>query len=613
MKALFEKKYNAGIILAVVELALYELIFMSGGKIDPTVGTKLLLIVLSVICPIFCVFSIKNGGEEIKKYMSPGRLAVLGLICVYAALASFGQRFFLDGNSRMHFDGMGLVYCLMLALWFVPVLGSILCLMELLAKKGGEKREKPGFKFYALVFLIYCCWEALVFLSFRPGGWAPDSISQLFQAIGYEKIYDWHPALHTLFFRLILRLTGNRAMMIVAVQLVAYAALTAGYVSLAAGLGCRKWLAALAGLIFLMLPNNVLSAVAAVKDTPYMLSLMWATLLILRLALDLKGECRLLTLAQLALAIFFVFGFRHNGVIPAAFIIALLLALSLRYKSAVGLRPAICAVAAAAMILIYKGPVFTYFDVQPNTATPYTTMLCAVGSCINKGLPLSEESTQIMESVIPLEDWAEFYDRYQGHDRYTWGRDEDEEFITTHIDGKMAFKVYLEALFKYPDVVIKDRLDGMDLMWDLRQPDDGFNAKSFDCVYLLPYSDFFFDVSGFDEIGYKQYARPSALAGFYRGFVNTPVNSAADMLLWRSGAYIILFMLFMLFIFANGTKCFVWAAVPMLGNMAGLTLLLYHQSFRYVYSFQGMALGLTLTAVLGRNVMRQAKQKRKDV
>ena len=35
-----------------------------------------------------------------------------------------------------------------------------------------------------------------------------------------------------------------------------------------------------------------------------------------------------------------------------------------------------------------------------------------------------------------------------------------------------------------------------------------------------------------------------------------------------------------------------WAAVPMLGNIAGSVLVLYHQSFRYVYFIQVMTLAL---------------------
>ena len=440
-------------------------------------------------------------------------------------------------------------------------------------------------------------------MAFRPGGFPPDSVSQLFQAIGFEKIHDWHPALHTLCFRLILKLSGNRAMMIVAVQMLAFAALTAGYVSLFVRWGANKTMAAAAGLVFLMLPNNVLSEVSAVKDFPYTLSLLWATLILLRLGGILyreSGDKLWPELARLSLAIFLIFGFRHNGIIPAAFIIITLAVLTVRHYERLRLKAMAAAALSVLMMLIYKGPVFKMLDVQPNTASPYTTMLCAVGSCINQGLPLSDEATAIMESVIPLEDWAEYYNKYEGHDEYNWGRGEDETFNTEHITARDAFRVYLEALFRYPDVVIKDRLDGTDILWDVQRPADSFNEKSFDKIYFLPYSEMFFNISGMEEKGYMQYARPSALADFYRDCTKVSIQSSTDMLLWRTGSYLILMLTALVYISANGKKHILIAAMPLAGNIFGLLFLLYHQSFRYVYAMQPMILALVTAALLAK-------------
>ena len=45
-----------------------------------------------------------------------------------------------------------------------------------------------------------------------------------------------------------------------------------------------------------------------------------------------------------------------------------------------------------------------------------------------------------------------------------------------------------------------------------------------------------------------------------------------------------------------------WAAVPMLGNIVGSILVLYHQSFRYVYFIQVSVLALLfITVVLKQN------------
>lgn len=237
--------------------------------------------------------------------------------------------------------------------------------------------------------------------------------------------------------------------------------------------------------------------------------------------------------------------------------------------------------------------------------SPYTTMLCAAASCINKDLPLSEESNEIMESVLPLDQWGEFYDRYLGHDKYYWYRDgalaAEYPFEPSKLTAKEAFTVYLDALRRYPDVVIKDRLDGMDLLWDVRQPTDGFNTKAFDSVPISHDLDEYFgpEIKAANEGEY--YFTPSPLSMMYREAETSPANSLFDMLLWRSGPYVILLMVLALFWWGNRMKSLLWASVPLLGNMAGLVLVLYHQSFRYVYAVQLITVALAFGTVCLRN------------
>lgn len=120
--------------------------------------------------------------------------------------------------------------------------------------------------------------------------------------------------------------------------------------------------------------------------------------------------------------------------------------------------------------------------------------------------------------------------------------------------------MYLEALRKYPDVVIKYRLDGMDLLWDVRQPPDCFNVKGFYATVVmegdLAASYFEFDPM---EPGISYYNH-SARSELYCGTMNTAANSVFDMLLWWSGAYLILLMTLGLFWGGgNRMKCLFWA------------------------------------------------------
>ena len=57
-----------------------------------------------------------------------------------------------------------------------------------------------------------------------------------------------------------------------------------------------------------------------------------------------------------------------------------------------------------------------------------------------------------------------------------------------------------------------------------------------------------------------------------------------------------------------------WAAIPMLGNVAALVLALYHQSFRYVYFIQPSVLTLIfLSVILKEEMQHPTKKARKGI
>ena len=240
-------------------------------------------------------------------------------------------------------------------------------------------------------------------------------------------------------------------------------------------------------------------------------------------------------------------------------------------------------------------------------------MLCAVGSCVNKDRPLSEKTNAILESVLPLEDWGAYYSRYEGHDQYYWGRgDSAPAYRPNKISGKQAFSIYFEALSKYPDVVLKDRLDGMDILWNVREPQGSFNFRAYDSVAwgqrYVPY----INLEQLETTDGWSYYNRSDLAELYRRTIELPNNNVFDMLLWRTGAYLILLMVLGLFWWGNRMKAPLWASIPLLGNVAGLVLVLYHQSFRYVYAVQVIVIALVFCTICLRNPEHRAVQERKS-
>lgn len=590
--------------LSVLFAAHYGLFFTSSqiGSNIVTVGFLTVLIAMS-----YRYLTSSLAPCLLIKYKTPGTTSFVIIIALYASFASFGQRFFLDGNTRIHFSAEGLFILLSGVLWFIPVVYLLLFGLERLALSLRFKNTSPRLyrhlAFWAMLAIL-CFIQTIILWSFWPGGFATDSIDILSQAAGVYNITSWHPPLNAIFYRIILAIYPD-AGAIVAVQLFFFALLCTKFLMLGYDYGIPFKVLAFLGILFNLLPNQVISGICPVKDYLYMLALLWETYLLVRLILNPEELRRWQFLLALSLAMFLIYGFRHNGIMPFAALLVLFAWITIRHFPQSKLRLVIVSLTSILMIAAYRGPIYSLLHVSPGAhMSPYTTMLCAAASCINKDLPLSEESSAIMESVLPLEQWETYYNRYAGHDPYYWGRGDLADkypFDPAQITAKEAFRVYLEALCKYPDVVIKDRLDGTDLLWDVRQPTDSFNTKGFLDVTLSVenHLESYFDLSKI-EYGVP-YRNPSPLAETYRFTVNTSADSIWDILLWRSGIYLILLLILVLFWWKNRMKIFLWAAVPLLGEIAGLSLVMYHQSFRYVHSIQILTLALAFCSIFLRS------------
>ena len=592
------KKRNK-ILWAALFAANYVFLFFTSGKIRPTYFTRFFLLLLTAAS--FLCFCRKDSCME--KYRTKGSRAAIGVISVYASLASFAQRFFLDGNTRMHFSLPGLFYVLSGILWFIPFVWLMLFALEWLSSRP-RTLPKHGSRKKALCVLLIALLLCQVFVLWVewPGGFPLDAVYQYRQAMGELPLSDDHPVLDTLLMRAVLAIIPHPAAL-TAVQLLLFSLVLCAFLMMGYDRGVPLPLLVILGCFFALMPNQVLSWTNVLKDFPFTLALLWGTYLLLQLALDTPRSRKWPFYVCLALDIFLVSLLRHNGAAPAAAMVLLCIVLTVRRYEQVKLRALTAAVLAAVSFGVFKGPVMTALNVAPVSLSPFTTLFCAVGSCVNKDLPLSEEADAILEKALPLKDWRDYYARYYGHDFYYWGRPEGSvPYTPTEVTTPEILRVYGEALCKYPDVILKDRIDGCDILWDVAEPEDSFNAKSFCLVYDRDWMAQYVDMADYYDAddGVLRDYRQNFFTKAYLRLTGTPRNSVVDILLWRTGAYLIAFWVLLLFWRKNGMQRFRSAAVPFLGNLIISVLYVYHQSFRYVYFVQVCVLALLFATVVCR-------------
>ena len=386
-------------VLAFLLMGNFVFLFFTSERIQPTHLTQGFLLLLTV-ASVWC-FNRKSGCME--KYRAKGSRAAIGIIAVYASLASFAQRFFLDGNTRMHFSLPGLFYVLSGILWFIPVIWLLLFALEWLSARP-RTLPKPGSRKKALCVLLIALLLCQVFVLWVewPGGFPLDAIDQYHQALGDYGMSDNHPFLCTMLERIILTVIPHPAAL-TAVQLLLFSLVLCAFLMMGYDRGMPLPLLVFLGCFFALMPNQVLSWTNVLKDFPFTLALLWGTYLLLQLALDTPRSRKWPFYACLALDIFLVSLLRHNGAAPAAAMIVLCIVLTVRRYEQVKLRALTAAVLAAVSFGVFKGPVMTALNVAPVSLSPFTTLFCAVGSCVNKDLPLSEEADAILEKALPLE------------------------------------------------------------------------------------------------------------------------------------------------------------------------------------------------------------------
>lgn len=218
------------------------------------------------------------GWRKSNVYRNGKDITMILLISVYSSLASFGQRFFLDGNVRMHFSMQGFSCCLLGVIWFIPVVQFLLVSLERLSDFDSRKKRMSRRGAYCALLIMLVACQGFVIWILWPGGYPPDATYQLAQATGISPLNDWHPVIHTLAERAILKIIPNTGA-IMAVQMLAFSWLLTSILMLGYDRGVALPLLAVIGVIIEILPNQALTGCNLLKDYPFTLALIWGGVL----------------------------------------------------------------------------------------------------------------------------------------------------------------------------------------------------------------------------------------------------------------------------------------------------------------------------------------------
>ena len=564
-------------------------------KLYISFSLKVLLLLSSLFIGIFMNNIIKS--QIMRKYFSKKNIGYIYLASIYAALSSFGYALFLN-TSFISVSVPALLVFISSSIWWFLAILTILYFIENIKNTGIKKRciRIDKRKFLLVVTILLSVWVLALF-AYWPGNMTSDSVDQWMQATGLRQINAGHPPLYTFLIKVCVSIIPHPAFFIL-IQILCFSIIM-GYIFNLLFQVINKKIVVLIVLCFALLPCNYMLITTMWKDIPFSICLVMLTLLLASASKEPEvfWHSRMFPILMV-ISLIGINDLRYNGIIAFAFAIVYIFYCAIKYRKFFT-RILITLISIFMIIAIIHGPVYKFFDVQTQSVSkPYITMFSALGSAINKGVTFSENTEDILYSIMRKEDWIKWYSPFN-IDSYRHNPEIKGGMNINEVSFSQAFSCYFEGLFNYPGIIIKDRLDGSNIIWDVTQPKESFNYRYAEGIWSpASVSSDIFNLPLTQESS-NVYQTHNYLTNIFN-FLRTQMEKypITDIFIFRSGFYLIFYFILLVYNCINKRKWFLVASIPLIGNTIALMLLLAHQSYRYIwYIFLCVLTLLILTIV----------------
>jgi hypothetical protein len=502
----------------------------------------------------------------IKSFSKKDKVIIL-LLIIYATFAFSGYKLFLAEYPIKDLFKKT-VYFIIMGCWLSFIAIAFLYFTELCKQaiyrhttNNNDVRSSLTKLYFTFAGILFFCWF-IYLIAFFPANMSADSLVQWQQAMGYSKLNNWHPVFHTLFNRFFLTIYTSPASLALA-QMIFITGIAANFFLFLYKKGIpAKWLMG-AALVFALIPANSVYSVTLWKDVPFTFSLIWLTLVFAKIVTDDTYFRNKAAYAEIVLALITTALFRHNGMPVYALGVAGLVLYFFKTRKA-GLL--ICAAVSIGCIMLYNSYISNPSRVIPN---PPSVKLVApvhgLAAVRYYGGELSPETKHEMEKILPDSVWVNNYNPFSADEYIYFSRKPFIQNLAKVSDSKMI-SLYANTFVKNPFLIIRDRLCGAELEWNVFPANGSFNYKYHTQI----------DKNDFGLKTSDNFLKKILV------FCLHASEHVADPFLWRGGIFNIL-MLFLLFLFLKHNRWYLLIFITFLGSDLSLLLSMTIQNFRYVY------------------------------
>ena len=447
---------------------------------------------------------------------------------------------------------------------------------------NNKKTNGDSKKFALRVFLINFIIWFIIGLAFYPGNITVDSVVQISQATGEAAINGSHPIFSTLYIKWLLSIWNNPFILILANILFFSLVIAHIYKYLYEKKVNEKFLY-ISLLVFILSVNNISMITMVWKDIPFTISMLWLTFELYKMVKE-RDEYfkKVANIIFLIISLIFTYFFRQNGMFP--FIVVILYMLYLLIKSKERLRIISTIVITFVFVGLIKGPLFNYYAVDDSSG--YS--VAGSGSFAAKGLgalvyydaKISDEDKELISKMGSLEDLKLHYnaysiDTYSQMPGFNSGIDE--------IGINKLYEAYIRNFFTNPKIIIRDKLDGSNLLWSYETPTDGNGY-----IYAYDYGvDFTASVGVLKQFKANYFNKYVPKRNFISKAVDiyqkqTENFNITNMIFWRFGFVLSVLFLVTYYIITKKVKILP-VVYPTAISILFWLVLMNHHSYRYLW------------------------------
>lgn len=557
---------------------------------------------ITIIIEFILIIIVNFWLEDIKRrdfmqpYFTIKSKVLLGLCNLYATFAIIGHFLFISGDNVI-IDLERIIIFMIGFILLYPQMVSLVYLLKVIKNKANIDRkieERKSLKKVKIqCFFIMLIPLFIISLGYFPGSMTSDGVDQWAQAIGIIPIKNAHPAIHTSFLRICSKIVETPYTVVI-VQIIIFVLIWTSLFGFLYKKGMSSKVIYMVALLIACMPNNYMMLCLISKNILYTFIILWNMYLLIKLIDNSKNFFCWKQIIEFSIALALLKTVRHNGFLGTYIIWFVLIMWGIYNRKILKYKPFLIVGLSWLIILGINGPLYHYLDVQEiekgSISNIKVPLLAPAGMFILADEDIPDEGMKIAEKIGSIEEWKENYNPYNG-DKLGWGNIRDNILKCSQEE---AFQLYFILLKSNPLLVIKDRLNAIDILWNVIQPTDSYNRyNAYNSRYAIGIWPPPFLVDKMPNI-LKEEIRKESGAYFKENKLTTlgnigiklsEKNQLLDALFWRNGIYLILGILLVFINYIDKRMKLNIVILPAVATLCTLVFAASFQIYQYYWFF----------------------------